>query len=125
MTSAAELLIEYGYIEVAPGMFQPARPSSERWEATTGGWYCYTAISGGVMGGAPWGQKVSDALMKVPYKQSEVFANASGLHPATHPECFDWVWPEARIVEIYAHAPKNNEGNKYHKSEDGTLVLDG
>jgi hypothetical protein len=118
--NAETLLIEYGYTEVPVGLFVPQRPTSERWEKVDGGWHCYGPAVAGFGGGKPWGQPIQGSpLMRIPYTQAEPFANASGLHPADQPEAFEWVWPEARVVEIYAHVSKPGEGNKFVKVEDG------
>lgn len=117
------LLKEHGFTEVSEGKFIPERPSSERWERAGDGWYCYAPPSPTFGGGAPWGRAVSAALMQVPFKQRDSFANVSGLHPSDHPEQFEWVWPDERVNEIYAYAVTDGDkGNQFVKvqNDDGT-----
>lgn len=59
--------------------------------------------------------------MQVPFSQTEAFALASGLHPARQPEAFEWVWPEKRLIEIYAHTA-GPDGNEWVKTDEGVLV---
>jgi len=120
--TAKEQLLEYGY-QQAGDDFVPARASSERWRSVPGGFECYAMPTLTFGGGKPWGLPQDGGFVKVPYRQSERFANASGLHPATHPECFEWVWPEERLVEIYAHAPKDGKANPYLRQADGIFAL--
>ena len=121
MATAKELLLQYGYTEVSPGLFVPARPSSERWEKVEGGWHCYAPATAGFGGGDPWGKVLDGGLMQVPFTQTEAFKDASGLHPARNPEAFQWVWPEERVEEIYAHVA-GPDGNEWVKTDDGKLV---
>lgn len=122
--TAAELLNDYGYTEVQAGLFVPARPSSERWEKVTGGWQCYAAPAPTIGGGEPWGRPLAGGLLQVPYTQSGTYAAVGGLHPARHPEAFEWVWPEERLVEIYAHVAVPGKGNLWRKTDEGEYVRD-
>lgn len=119
--SASDLLIDYGYTEVSDGLFVPGRPSSERWEKVDGGFNCYVPAAAGINGGDPWGKVLEGGLMQVPFTQTEAYKDASGLHPARQPEAFEWVWPEERVVEIYAHTAGAN-GNEWVRNEDGKIV---
>lgn len=121
MPDAAALLKDYGYSEVSDGLFVPARPSSERWEKVKDGWYCYGPAGATFGGGPPWGKALDGGLVQVPYTQTEQYANVGGLHPAIQPEAFEWVWPDARLEEIYAHAPKEGP-NQYRKTDEGKYV---
>lgn len=120
--SAAELLVDYGYTEMEVDgrkVYTPARPSSERWEAVDGGFHCYGLPAAGFGGGKPWGRVLSPVLMQIPFKQSELFANASGLHPADHPDAFEWVWPSERVEQIYRYAPREGANSpQYVKVTD-------
>ena len=133
-THAAEaLLLAYGYTTAGDGFYEPARPSSERWRKVAGGWECYASAGASMGGGAPWGRvlmletvaqdadgnplQVATGFMQVPFTQSENYKNVSGLHPAANPEAFEWVWPDARLVEIYSHLAEPG-GNKWVKVGD-------
>lgn len=121
------LLKEYGYTEVNPGIFMPARPSSEVWVKVEGGWNCYAVASSAVGGGAPWGKRTDSGRVQVPFTQKTEFADIGGLHPANpeHEAMFEWVWPDERLVEIYTYAPKHGEGNQFTKvqNKDGTYTF--
>lgn len=114
--TAETLLLDYGYTKVGDDLI-PARPSSERWHKVDGGYECYALPTLTFGGGPPWGQLQEGGLVKVPYSQLPNFKQVSGLHPSVNPECFEWVWPEERLVEIYEHAPKSGP-NPYVKVQD-------
>lgn len=120
-----DLLTAYGYSEISDGLFvRLNRPASERWISADGdGWYCYAPETPGIAGGDPWGDVIPGGLMRVPYRQTEAFKEASGLHPARNPECFEWIWPDERVHEIYAHAAAA-EGNEWRKTDEGDFVKD-
>lgn len=132
---ATDFLKAYGFTEIAPGMFLPARGSSERWELIedgSGDFYCYAPAIPGVNGGAPWGQIVGDGpLMRVPYRQTEAFKDVSGLHPAAQPDAFEWRWPGDRVREIYQYAPSKADPetgtlhNRWIKGDDGVYREEG
>lgn len=46
-------------------------------------------------------------MIQTPMRQSDSYKNSSGLHPAEHPEAFDWVWPAQAVAEIYHYAGEN------------------
>jgi hypothetical protein len=140
------LLHQYGYVEATPGTFtSPRRPSNEHWQRVDGGWLCY-GVAAPIGQGKPWGVAVCATCgaridehpadqsahfftpaerLLVPYTVAPKFQGVSGLHPATHPECFDFVWPDARVHEIYAHvrydAERDQIVNDWRKvtAEDG------
>jgi len=111
----AELLIAYGYTEVSPGMFLPARASSERWEKTDGGWLCYR-VGGEEQGGRPI---ANSPLIQIPYR-TEVHG-VNPRRPGNTPDAFEWVWPDERLQEIYAHAVPTGD-NTWQKLDDGSFV---
>ena len=121
MATAAELLVKYGYTEVASNLFVPARSSSERWEKVQDGWNCYALPTPSLGGGEPWGQDMGTGFVRVPFCQSVAYVGVSGLNPARNPECFNWLWPEERLVEIYEHAVMGAE-NPWRKLDDGSFV---
>lgn len=135
--AAKTLLKEYGYSEVE-GVYFPARPSSEVWIEVEGGWECFQRETpsinpdGGL--GAAWGRKAEDlpGYVQLPYTQTEDFKDVGGLHPANpaHAACFEWVWPEKRVQEIYDHSVAfTPEGQHWVKETDSEgneiLVLKG
>lgn len=83
-----ELLLNYGYTG-GPDVFLPARPSSERWERTDGGWLCYRGAE------------------QVPFRCIQGGVNPQ--RPQDAPEAFEWVWPDERLQEIYAHAVRDGD----------------
>ena len=132
--TAAQLLTEVaGYTQLdAEGhkAYQPGRASSERWVEAEGGFECYTPVSAG-FGGEPWGKVLSPALMQVPWRTKDEVELAdgskvpppNGVHPATHPGAFEWVWPEAEVWKIYRYASRQGaDSPQYVKvtAEDGT-----
>lgn len=115
-----EALRDYGYAE-SDGMFiRKGTNPTQAWsrDPDSDGWFRYdppalagTAFSGDSIadpsGGAQWGIPVDGTFwVRAPYRQSARFATASGLHPLTHPECFDWVWPDYVVAELYQHAAR-------------------
>ena len=100
------------------GLYEPARPSSERWRRVAGGWECYALPTPAIGGGAPWGAVVEGTpFIRVPYR-----ALFGGAHPATDPQAFEWIWPDSRLQEIYAHVAERDIGNPWHKTEAGEYV---
>lgn len=113
-----KLLTDYGYREVGNGLFEPARPSSERWRNVPGGWECFSPPTIPFGGGAPWGRPIDGGWIQVPFSQKESFKNAGGLHPLENPEAFEWIWPEERLREIYEHT-SGKDGNHWIKTDEG------
>lgn len=127
MATAKGLLKQYGYTN-NDGAWTPARPSSEIWVETEGGWFCYQRATASIAtdasgAGLPWG-KVVDGMpgyVQVPFTQKPNFAFISGVHPGLedHEQFFEWVWPEERLVEIYAHsAALTPEGKTWVKVDN-------
>lgn len=127
--TAEQAMRDYGYTEVN-GMF--VRGSTQAWQrAEEGGWHRFdpptTLVSAPFSaegaadpsGGQPWGVIVPEVgWLQVPYRLTERFRNVGGLHPATHPECFEWVWPEEQVAEMYEFASKPGEDNPFVRIDD-------
>src|SRR3990167_1374138 len=94
--TAIEALEAYGY-RLENGVYvRQLDPDTERWEPVTDGFLCYKKVS-------DWGKLATNGLMAIPYTQTAAFKNIGGLHPDRQPECFEWTWPEERVLEIYTH----------------------
>ena len=129
---AREALTSYGYtLDDASGFYY--RGDTEAWKPEGDGWICVRPAGGRSYAGpgiedpaqgAPWGRAIDGVpgWVQVPFGLTERFQNVGGLHPATHPECFEWVWPEARVLEIYQYAHAGEGDNPWVRQEDGTLV---
>lgn len=130
--NAAEALVAYGYLKDGDsGIY--TRGNTQAWRETPDGWERFDPPGGrsftapGVedpAAGAPWGVLVPEVgWYRVPYKLMPKWATVSGLHPATHPECFDWLWPEQEVAEQYtlALAANGPEGNQFIRI-DGVLA---
>lgn len=131
-SSAEAALVAYGYAkDEASGMF--TRGDTQAWRKTDEGWERFDPPSlkkpiraEGVddpADGASWGLPTEVGWVRVPYKLGERWRNISGAHPATHPECFEWLWPEEEVAELYllAKAANTPEGNPFVRI-DGVLV---
>ena len=129
--TAEEVLLEYGFAQEGDVFYKPTS-NTETWVKVPGGWLCLAP--GGVtpiaVGAEPWGRPYGETgRLQVPYRQTAKFEGVSGLHPATHPEAFEWVWPEERVHEIHAYAytaegDKAAYGRKVRKNEAGEYILD-
>lgn len=97
--SASEELLSYGYEETEPGAYTRSKAGKPRdkWVAVEGGFTRFMRDDGQWVG--------------VPYKIAEKFEGVSGLLFETQPECFDTVYPEAEIENIYRVG--NEERAKY------------
>lgn len=135
--SAIEELEAYGYVRDADAdIWHKPGALTEMWgPRAEGGWFCLRpadqpvaqAVGGAdPAGGAPWGilSDVGAGWMQVPYGLLPKWAGVSGLHPATHTECFEWGWPDAVVAERYAVARAQNiEGRQIVRDEEtGALV---
>jgi len=128
--TGAEALGKYGHTQARDGLWTKAR--SQAWLAVDGGFNRFdppSAPMGGFgddpSGGAPWGVLADgrSGWVMVPYRQKAgEWANVSGLHPATHPACFEWVWPDEVVAEMYQFASKAGGENQYTRQEDGSLA---
>lgn len=144
---ATDALKAYGYtrddsglwLKITGGRLMP----TQVWKETDGGFLRLDPPHipiGSVLGGtdpangAPWGKPVVDEhgqavnnWIQVPWKQSDRFATASGLHPLTHSECFEWVWPEKEIAFMYQYAhtagfhPDDGVDNPWVRQNDGSM----
>lgn len=123
--SAVQALIDYGYTET-DGLFQ--RGLTDAWRREGDGFLMLRPAAptvGSAEGvanpaaGAAWGMPVEGVpgWVQVPYRQSDRFATASGLHPLTHPECFEWVWPGDVVAERYEFASPQGD-NPYIRVND-------
>lgn len=133
--NATEALVAYGFVE-KDEVFVPASGRlSQCWKRTEGGWIRLdppTPAMGPIEGsadpanGAPWGRPVPGTVwMQVPWKQKGgVWDGVSGLHPLTHQECFEWIWPEEVVAEMYAFAHTTMFGKRYRRDDDGKLIQD-
>lgn len=131
MTSTKQLLEEYGYAEHASpiGLFSYPRKRTTNWQRQDNGtWLRFDPVTTPVgsavgvdnpAGGAAWGRATADPTwVQTPYRQLPKFDGVSGLHPATHPECFDWQWPDEQVAFIYAyHDPDGTQ--EWLKLDDG------
>jgi len=132
--SAEAALVAYGHRE-ENGMF--IRGQKEAWQRNPNGagWLRFdpptvaTPFTGpGIADpapGQPWGVVIPElGWAQVPYKPAEKWSAVSGLHPAVHPECFDFVWPEEIVAEMYAlaQAAAVDGENRYARQDDGSLV---
>lgn len=128
---AKEALEGYGYIlDEASGFY--FRGDTEAWKPVDGGWLCVRPVRGsqkfsapGVAdpsNGQPWGREIAEVpgWLQVPDGLADRWREVGGLHPATHPECFEWIWPDERVAEIYEFA--STDENRWVRQEDGTLV---
>lgn len=116
--NAKEALEKYGFEENEEGVYvrvlgDKIDLSTERWVEVQGGWRCYKV-------GSDWGKlDPKTGLHSVPFGQNEAFADVGGLHPETHPQCFEFVWPDERIVEIYEHAGEEGWTKVTDYGDDG------
>lgn len=127
---AREALTSYGYtLDEASGFYY--RGGTDAWKPEGDGWICVrpaparSYAAPGVAdpsGGKPWGQAIDGVpgWVQVPYRLADRWRDVGGLHPETHPECFEWVWPEVRVAEIYEYASADE--NRWVRQEDGTIV---
>lgn len=137
--SAGEALLDYGYTRGEDGRYRHptvGNPTQEWIEVKGEGWTRLDPAPAAVIvpgnadlagladpaAGAPWGRPHESGLLEVPYRQLERFAGVSGLHPLTHGEMFEWVWPDAVVAELYAYAYKSNR--PAYKREGDQLVVD-
>jgi hypothetical protein len=141
---AREELKAYGYAEGEGGIYyRPSSPNTEAWKETEDGWICFapaTAAMGQVEGApapaGPWGRAhdVLPGWVQVPYQLGEGFrvertpegefvGGVSGLHPAKHPDCFDWFYPDEVVAERYAVANAAAAGKRVKRveNEDGSF----
>lgn len=92
-----------------------------------GGFRCLEAPRPGlVIGAEPWGRPSDEfpGLIEVPYTQAGIWKDVSGLHPAIHPECFEWTWPDERVAEIHAYGYTPEYGHRWKRNDEGELVRD-
>lgn len=91
--SASAELIKFGYTDEGGEYvkYKAGKPR-EKYVASEGGFLRYTRDDGQWVG--------------VPFTIAPSFEGVSGLTYATHPQCFEMVYPEAYLANVYA------EGNK-------------
>lgn len=134
LKTAEDALHEYGFERGGDGnniFFKPTS-NTESWIKVEGGYHCLAPVgtTSPVIGAEPWGRPYGDSgRLQVPYTQTDKYAGVSGLHPATHPEAFEWVWPEERVREIHAYAytaegDKAAYGRRWKRNDQGELVQD-
>lgn len=123
--TAGEALEAYGF-KVEGDVYYKDTADTQTWERVTGGFRRLERPAAGIVIGAPaWGRPVENTgLIEVPYRQAAKFEGVSGLHPATHPEAFEWIWPEEAVAEIYAYGYTPDYGRRWKRNADGELVQD-
>lgn len=131
--SAEDELKGYGYTEGVDGLL--VRGNGEAWKREGDGFVQFRPMTQDVVpaigvadpsGGQPWGIPAPGVpgWMQVPYEPLEKWRTVSGIHPMTHPECFQWLWPEDVVAEKYHYAYR--EGGKAWKRiehEDGSTSI--
>lgn len=120
-----EALLAYGFqAQGDRGLYaHPTAPTDQMWVKADGGWIRLDKAAGvqprgqaegmadpaaGAPWGRPWQLAPESGLIEVPHRVSDRWQNVSGLHPLTHGECFDWVWPDSVVAELYAYAYKSD-----------------
>lgn len=141
---------KYGFAEGDGGVWHKMRGDSpvrdaEGWLKIKGGWLCFRSPGRGTFGEIPVGWPVASlvigqvaqifdnddgvrvdapsavvGLMQVPQGLKDYFVGTSGLHPASHPEAFRWVWTDEEVAYIYQFA---EPGWIKEQAEDGTITM--
>ena len=126
--TARQALEQYGFTK-RNNEYVREDEDTQSWEPAPGGsgWHRYDSpTAGGLVVGSPaWGREMEDGRVQVPYAQTERYQGVSGLHPSTHPEAFEWVWPDAVVQETYAYGYESIvHGRRYRKDDDGRVMQD-
>lgn len=139
--TARQALEAYGFVNDNGTYYKPTNPESQRWQSVSGGWRMLevpTAALGAVdaanaaeraeaqAAAGPWGRPyLNTGFIEVPYRQKDgEWADVSGLHPAKHPQAFEWAWPEEKVAEIYAFGHTSDYGKPMRRNAEGELVVD-
>lgn len=132
--TAREALVAYGYVrddETGVYMHRSPVPTNAWRFVENRGWERYDFAAQALPIQAfdgeeilPYGTPAEDlpGWVKVPYQQNEQFRHVGGLHPATHPECYEWIWPEQVVKEIYAYAATDGGENNWRAMGNGDYV---
>jgi len=115
MATVEDLLTKYGYVEGKDGIYRRGA-TTHAWRKVDGGWERLDPPTGfltfSLEGGSEpriWGKfDPETGWYLVPYRLTDEFSMASGLHPAQHPGCFIWVWPDEVVAGIYELALKDS-----------------
>lgn len=125
--TVGEALIAYGFI-LEHGLWSKPGNETQHWQVVPGGFRRLERATTGIVIGAPaWGRETGEAdIIEVPYRQSAKYDAVSGLHPNTHQEAFEWVWPAEAVREIYAYAYTGDSGygRPWKRNDEGALVQD-
>jgi hypothetical protein len=131
--TAEKALIAYDYQE-RNGLFvrKSGHPSDAWKKLPDGGWACFSvatpvyAVAGVAdpSGGKAWGKATPEipGWVQTPYRLADRWASVGGLHPETHPECFEWVWPDERVEEIHVYGLRAIQGEEFVRQDDGSRV---
>lgn len=94
--SATDELIAYGYAE-EDGEFvrRKAGRLKDKYVPTEGGWLRFNRDDG--------------AWVPVDFTMLPKWQGVAGLHPSTHPECYDYVHPDSWVETEYAAANQNRQ----------------
>jgi len=127
--NAVEAMEAYGLVKDADSdVWIHGTADTQSWQKVNGGWRRIERPAPGlVIGARPWGRPFGGAnsgLIEVPYTQTAKYDGVSGLHPETHPEAFEWTWPEAKVAEIYAYGYTPEYGKRWKRNDEGELVQD-
>lgn len=131
--TAREALIAYGYArDDSTGFYVKNSPApTQIWRyAENRGWERFDPLTSAMPIVVPDDLKediypygiaddeAPEGYVKVPYGQLPRFADVGGLNPTKHADCFEWIWPETAVKEIYAYV--NTEDREYERI-DGEL----
>ena len=101
-TNGMQALAEYGYVTGEDGvMYSPGRRNSQRWKLVEDGMLRFDMEQGQMI---PVPYKLKDEFKGHTDDQGRYFPGVSGLDFRKNPNCFDWVWPEPVVANIYAVA---------------------
>ena len=121
-----QALTDYGYREDRGYWVREGAPT-DIWNKGPHGWRKLAPASVSFGGGIFGRQCEIPGYVEVPYKQAMIPVSGEAISPATHPDYYDWVWPEEQIIFIYEYAVGQDadRGNLWIKvqNEDGSISM--
>ena len=108
--SAIDELVDFGYEVQDDGSyvrFKNKRPVN-KWEKVAEGWLHF--------------RRVAEAWEAVDYTLLPKWQGVAGLHPSTHPECYEYVFPEDWVLQEYT---QGNEARRAQAAEQAARKAQG